>query len=1401
MSAGERVHPDVDAWVAAIHATQGDYEPLGSGIVIDDHRVLTCAHVVESLAREKPWVAFPKAVDDIPEARRLVERVVLPDDRTPVKDLAILVLSQPLPAGVTHAPLRCPEPTAMVTKRWWAFGFPAGDPLGNSADGQVGSSLSSGWIRLDTASRYRLERGFSGGGLWSPDYQAVVAIISHFDAARGDGRAITLHQADQWFPGQDLRTLAEQYAATAAGPLALAAWGWSLQGDSEATRHWRPRARGVSVDSERGYRFRGRTAALRAITSWLDRQSTDRRVLVVTGAPGAGKSAILGRIVTTADKGAVRELPAGDTAVRATAGSVACAVHAKGQTALEIAQQIAKAASAVIPDRIEDFPAALRDVLTERTGSRFNVIIDALDEAVTPGEARAVITKVILPLAETCADIGAQIAVGTRRADTDGGLLAAFGAAASLIDLDTPAYFAPEDLVAYARAVLQRDGHEHAGNPYADDKVAAPVAERIASLSNGNFLVAGLTAYSHALYDQIPADPARVHFSPKVDVAMRDYLSRIQDVAGVSAQALLLALAYAESPGLPVSLWRTAVRALGFGDVAETVLRRFARSAAASFLVESTGGDGTGAEFRLFHQALNDALLSARSALAESREDEQALVRAFMQAGQEVAWDHAPGYLLRSLPAHAARAGLMDGLLADDSYLLHADLLRLQPLAHRVTSAAGRQRAQLLRLSSRAVISADAASRAAMFSVTEVLEDLGDAYTRARTQSPYRASWTSAPPSPEHSVLWGHSRQVTAICAFTLNGRSHLATTDGGTVRIWDPSAGTQQAAIGGRINAVSICAYTDQVRTYLAAGDSSGVIHVWDPVTGVRKATLESHAHAARVICAFTVNGKAYLASSGEGDGTVRIWDPAASAQVRALTGLDTPVWAICSFTVDGRTYLAAGGNDQIVRIWDAVTGSLASGPDDPESGGHLSGPVLAIAAYTHDGRVYLAVGGRYDGTIRIWDAATGALRATLKGHSRQISVISVFTLNGGTCLATGGGIFSGGGPGDSDGTVRIWDAVTGTLLATFEGHVGQLRALSAFEMDGRAYIATGGAFGGSVPIWDPDTFQGDTRRRQVAWVRALSPYTGERHFYLAVGGTERTICIFEATTGAAHVTIDGHTRTVNAICAFPLNGQTHLAVGGGDAVSDGTVRIYNAVTGSYVSSLSGHSSSVEATCAFSLNGRIHVATGDSEGIVRIWNPATGRLHTTFTGNTVTVQAIRAFTHAGRTYLAIGGGGGRLVSPDGAVRIWDPVAGTVRRAFDTPNINVGFIGAFALNGSTRLAILGGFREHAIHLWDPISGTRHAILEGHTESPIDVCAFDYRGRTYLASASEDRTVRIWDAAKEATVLVIPTRDSAASVAYADGLLFIGTSTGVLTIRLDVITPNYIPEARRGRTLA
>ena len=203
MNHGSPVHPPSDSWVAAIHVSEDDFTPLGTAVVIDDWRVLTCAHVVtsEGAVRDGLWVAFPKA-DGGSGQRRRVASVVLPD-RAKVADLAMLVLAGRVPAGVAAPLLRCPAPSNLAGRRWWAFGFARGDPVGNSADGLVGASLGYGWVRLDAESRYHVEPGFSGGGLWSPDYQAVVAVLGEGNE-RGDGRAITLHQADSCLPGENL---------------------------------------------------------------------------------------------------------------------------------------------------------------------------------------------------------------------------------------------------------------------------------------------------------------------------------------------------------------------------------------------------------------------------------------------------------------------------------------------------------------------------------------------------------------------------------------------------------------------------------------------------------------------------------------------------------------------------------------------------------------------------------------------------------------------------------------------------------------------------------------------------------------------------------------------------------------------------------------------------------------------------------------------------------------------------------------------------------------------------------------------------------------------------------------------------------------------------------------------
>ncbi|OLZ66556.1 hypothetical protein AV521_27045 [Streptomyces sp. IMTB 2501] len=1332
--------------MAAVHTDEHDDKPLGSGFLIDSRRVLTCAHVVcPRWDKGEPlWVAFPKS-DQLMDRRVRVREMIAP--RPPanrrVQDVAVLVLADRLPDN-TAARLRCPAPGALVSEAWWSFGFPEGDIFGNSADGSVGESLGYGWIRLDTRSRYAVRPGYSGAALWSPTYQAVVGMIGQANGATGDARALTLHHADRYLPDEKLRLLAE-WTAEAAGESALGAWGWTLESDPEAGRHWRPRARGVSTDAERGFRFRGRSAALTEIVTWMTGGAAPRHVLVVTGSPGVGKSAVLGRIVTSADPGIAASLPPGDDAVRAPLGSVSCAVHAKGKTALEVAEEIARAASAALPEKADDLAPVLRVALTGRPSTRrtpFTVVIDALDEATSPQQARLIATRIAMPLAETCADLHVRVLVGSRRRDDAGDLLTSFGAAACIIDLDTTEYFAEADLAAYALATLQLIGDERPDNPYSDEAVARPVAQRIAELSDGNFLVAGLTSRTHGLHDTRAVAPAGISFTPTVAEALNEYLARVPGVEGIPASTLFTALAYAEAPGLPLPLWATAVAALEGTAPTENRLQVFARSAAANFLVETSLNEQNAGVFRLFHQALNDALLQTRVQSGSSAADERALTRAFIALGQAEGWDRAPAYVLRSLPRHASRGGVMDDLLTDAAFALHADLRRFIPVVGLAQGAEMRDRAQLLRRTPLA-IDASPAQRAALFSVTEAQEGLGRTYRRLAMASDYRAEWASVSPRAEEAILEGHADEVRAVCSVSLAGRTHLASAgNDGTVRLWDPisTRATRVLRTGfGRIRA--LCGLVTEGHTLLAAS-ADETVRLWD-LSGQRSGgVLTGHADAVFALCAIDVRDRTLLASASA-DTTVRLWDPTTGRALHTLEGHTDWVNAICSVPVgDGSVLLASASADHTVRLWDPATGEPLT-----TFTGHREGVDSVCALHVGD-RVLLASGSA-DRTIQVWDPMTGESVRTIRGSMATAYELCAADADGRPLLVS-----------RSDDAIWLLDPSTGEAVAPLPpGHADEIHAMCALTVHGRTLIASGGD-DRTVRLWDPAR----TRTSPAVAIHAVCSVRLDDHAILASGGDDCTVRLWDPAGGEAVRALAGHTDWVRALCSLVVDGRVLVASGG----DDGMARLWDARTGDVVHVLTGHFRAIYAVCSVRIAGRTLLATASADHTVRLWDPVRGSAVGTLRHDDAVYTACPVDL-GGRTLLATGTAGG-------GVRLWDPVTGEAERTYAEFAEDIYAMCAWRANGRTVLATSGGHGD--VTLRDGATGKVVGILEGHSSAVNALSVIDLGGRTLLVTASSDRTVRLWDPIALAAVMEIPVHHPGLAVTCVSGHLVVGLDHGL-----------------------
>lgn len=398
----------------------------------------------------------------------------------------------------------------------------------------------------------------------------------------------------------------------------------------ELAAHFDPASRGA-LPGEAGSFFTGRTDELDRITTWLQTDG-DEPLLVISGSPGSGKSALVSHAVVADEVGAFD-------------GVVWCHNKSDHEVVGELAAILGGTANS---------PEELLRLSQSRT---VTIAVDALDEA-AGGSALTIARDLLRPLVR---EGRTRLLLATRRQSVHGrfdahSLLDHVDATDDeLIDLDV----APGRHADMHAAVLRRlSAVADAAGADVDTAVARvdALADRIVEAAGDSFLVAAIAARSVAAAGDLPDDLGAFDLPTEVGEALSTYIERLPDPD--RARDVLRPLARAFGAGLPWGpLWPRLASALADGrDYGDDDVREVLDTAG-DLIVETA--DAGQPVYRLFHEALAEHLRGATT----DADAHAAIAGVLHEHARDLPWAQVQRYARAHLPTHLLHAGQHDRLL------------------------------------------------------------------------------------------------------------------------------------------------------------------------------------------------------------------------------------------------------------------------------------------------------------------------------------------------------------------------------------------------------------------------------------------------------------------------------------------------------------------------------------------------------------------------------------------------------------------------------------------------------------------------------------------------------------------------------------------------------------------
>jgi len=391
----------------------------------------------------------------------------------------------------------------------------------------------------------------------------------------------------------------------------------------------------------------------------------------------------------------------------------------------------------------------------------------------------------------------------------------------------------------------------------------------------------------------------------------------------------------------------------------------------------------------------------------------------------------------------------------------------------------------------------------------------------------------------------------------------------------------------------------------------------------------------------------------------------------------------------------------------------------------GHESGVFGAV--FSADGRRVLTAS--YDGTARLWDAATARELVVLRGHENLV-YSAVFSADGAR-VATA----------SSDRTARLWDAASGKEQLVLRGHEDDV-VRAVLSPDGRRVLTA--SYDRTARLWDAASGKElAVLRHENEVIRAMFSPDAARVLTASTDGTAR---VWDAASGKELVVLRGHESVVYS-AVFSADGARVLT-----ASSDRTARLWDAASGREFAVL--HHEDQVLGAVFSAD-EARVLTASADGAARLWDTASGTELVVLRGHESTVSSAVFSADGSRVVTA---------SNDRTARLWDAASGkelAVLRGHE------GSLFA-ALFSADATQVLTASADRTARLWGTANGRELTVLNGHG-GPVGGAVFSADG-TQVVTASADGTARVWETASGRTLAVLRGHEGPVSGAgfSADG---------------------------------